>query len=177
MEIWDLYDINRIPTGETMIRGEKLKENSYRLVVHVCIFNKQGKMLIQHRQPFKSGWSDMWDITVGGSAISGDTSQTAAEREVFEEIGYKLDLSNIRPSFTINFPNGFDDIYLVEREVDISTLKLQYEEVKELKWATLDEIKDMLESGEFIPYNKSFIELLFFLRNHNGLHTREDKKL
>lgn len=49
MEIWDLYDINRIPTGETMIRGEKIKENRYHLAVHVCIFNKQGEMLIQHR--------------------------------------------------------------------------------------------------------------------------------
>lgn len=132
-------------------------------------------MLIQHRQPFKSGWSDLWDITVGGSAVSGDTSQTAAEREVLEEIGYKLDLSNIRPSFTINFKNGFNDIYLVEREIEIDTLKLQYEEVKEVKWATADEIKSMIESGEFIPYDKSFIDMLFFLRNHNGLHTREDK--
>ena len=117
-------------------------------------FNKQGEMLIQHRQPFKSGWSDLWDITVGGSAVSGDTSQTAAEREVLEEIGYKLDLSNIRPSFTINFKNGFNDIYLVEREIEIDTLKLQYEEVKEVKWATADEIKSMIESGEFIPYDK-----------------------
>lgn len=117
----------------------------------------------------------MWDITVGGSAVSGDTSQTAAEREVLEEIGYKLDLSNIRPSFTINFKNGFNDIYLVEREIEIDTLKLQYEEVKEVKWATADEIKSMIESGEFIPYDKSFIDMLFFLRNHNGLHTREDK--
>ena len=175
MEIWDLYDINRIPTGETMIRGEKIKENLYHLAVHIFIFNKQCEMLIQHRQPFKSGWSDLWDITVGGSAVSGDTSQTAAEREVLEEIGYKLDLSNIRPSFTINFKNGFNDIYLVEREIEIDTLKLQYEEVKEVKWATADEIKSMIESGEFIPYDKSFIDMLFFLRNHNGLHTREDK--
>lgn len=29
MEIWDLYDINRLPTGETMIRDEKIKENRY----------------------------------------------------------------------------------------------------------------------------------------------------
>ena len=132
-------------------------------------------MLIQHRQPFKSGWSDLWDITVGGSAVSGDTSQPAAEREVLEEIGYKLDLSNIRPAFTINFKNGFNDIYLVEREIEIDTLKLQYEEVKEVKWATADKIKSMIESGEFIPYDKSFIDMLFFLRNHNGLHTREAK--
>ena len=95
--------------------------------------------------------------------------------EALEEIGYKLDLSNVRPSFTINFQNGFNDIYLVEREVEIDALKLQYEEVKEVKWATADEIKYMIESGEFIPYDKSFIDMLFFLRNHNGLHTREDK--
>ncbi len=110
--------------------AKKIKENRYHLAVHICIFNKQGEMLIQHRQPFKSGWSDLWDITVGGSAVSGGTSQTAAEREVLEEIGYKLDLSNIRPSFTINFQNGFNDIYLVEREIEIDALKLQYEEVK-----------------------------------------------
>ena len=54
-------------------------------------------------------------------------------------------------------------------------MKLQYEEVKEVKWATADEIKSMIESGEFIPYDKSFIDMLFFLRNHNGLHTRKDK--
>lgn len=176
MEILDLYDINRIPTGETVIRGDKIPKNRYRLAVHVCIFNKSGQMLIQHRQPFKSGWSNMWDITVGGSAVSGETSQAAAEREVLEEIGYKIDLSNIRPIFTKNFLTGFDDIYLLERELDINTLKLQYEEVKEVKWATLDEIKSMLESGEFIPYHKSFIELLFYLRNHNDSHTREDKR-
>lgn len=32
----------------------------------------------------------MWDMTVGGSAVSADTSQVAAEREVSEEIGYEL---------------------------------------------------------------------------------------
>ncbi|MCG4775257.1 NUDIX domain-containing protein, partial [Lawsonibacter sp. DFI.5.51] len=68
-------------TGETMVRGSKFKENTYLLVVHVCIFNLEGKMLIQQRQPFKDVWPNMWDITVGGSAVSGDTSQLAAERE------------------------------------------------------------------------------------------------
>lgn len=84
MEIWDLYDKDRIKTGETMVRGNQFKENTYHLVVHVCIFNLEGKMLIQQRQPFKDGWPNMWDITVGGSAVSGDTSQLAADREVYE---------------------------------------------------------------------------------------------
>ena len=86
MELWDLYDENRVKLGKTMVRGEKQPAGVYRIVVHACIFNSQGQMLIQQRQPFKSGWSNMWDVTVGGSAVSGDTSCTAVERELFEFI-------------------------------------------------------------------------------------------
>lgn len=172
MEIWDLYDKDRIKTGETMVRGSKFKENTYHLVVHVCIFNLEGKMLIQQRQPFKDGCPNMWDITVGGSAVSGDTSQLAAEREVYEEIGYKLSLDGIRPSLTINFDKGFDDIYLIQKDVDISKLKLQYEEVQSVKWASKEEILSMIDEEIFIPYHKSLIDLLFFMRTSKNSHTR-----
>lgn len=172
MEIWDLYDKDRIKTGETMLRGSKFKENTYHLVVHVCIFNLEGKMLIQQRQPFKDGWPNMWDITVGGSAVSGDTSQLAAEREVYEEIGYKLSLDGIRPSLTINFDKGFDDIYLIQKDIDISKLKLQYEEVQSVKWASKEEILSMIDEEIFIPYHKSLIDLLFFMRTSKNSHTR-----
>lgn len=170
MEIWDLYDKDRIKTGETMVRGNQFKENTYHLVVHVCIFNLEGKMLIQQRQPFKDGWPNMWDITVGGSAVSGDTSQLAAEREVYEEIGYKLSLDGIRPSLTINFDKGFDDIYLIQKDVDISKLKLQYEEVQSVKWASKEEILSMIDEEIFIPYHKSLIDLLFFMRTSKNSH-------
>lgn len=172
MEIWDVYDNERIKTGETMIRGSKFKENTYHMVVHVCIFNSEGKMLIQQRQPFKEGWSNMWDITVGGSAISGDTSQLAAEREVYEEIGYKLSLDGIRPALTVNFDKGFDDIYLIQEDIDIEKLNLQYEEVQSVKWASMEEVVSMINENNFIPYHKSLIELLFFMRNRKGAHSR-----
>lgn len=172
METWDLYDKDRIKTGETMVRGSQFKENTYHLVVHVCIFNLEGKMLIQQRQPFKDGWPNMWDITVGGSAVSGDTSQLAAEREVYEEIGYKLSLDGIRPSLTINFDKGFDDIYLIQKDIDISKLKLQYEEVQSVKWTSKEEILSMIDEEIFIPYHKSLIDLLFFMRNSKNSHTR-----
>lgn len=172
MEIWDLYTKDRIKTDKTMIRGTQITSGFYRLVVHICIFNSKGEMLIQQRQPFKAGWSNMWDITVGGSAIVGDSSQSAAEREVYEEIGYKLSLEGIRPALTINFDEGFDDIYLIQEDVDITKLKLQYEEVKAVKWASKEEILSMIDEEIFIPYYKSFIELLFSMRNHRGIHMR-----
>ncbi|MBP3914859.1 NUDIX domain-containing protein [Clostridium sp.] len=172
MEIWDLYTKDRIKTEETMVRGEKITKGFYRLVVHVCIFNSQGEMLIQQRQPFKSSWPNMWDVTVGGSAISGDTSQSAAEREVYEEIGYKLSLDGIRPALTINFEDGFDDMYLIKKDIEISDLYLQYEEVKAVKLASKEEILKMIDEETFIPYHKSLIELLFFMKDTKGTHTR-----
>ena len=111
----------------------------------------------------------MWDVTVGGSAITGDSSQKAAERELFEEIGYTIDLSNMRPHLTMNFEVGFDDYYLIEVEVDIDTLKLQFEEVQRVKWASKKEILRLMDSDEFIPYYRNFIELLFDMRKKYGV--------
>lgn len=175
MELWDLYNKDRIKTGKTMIRGEQQPDGYYRLVIHVCIFNSKGEMLIQQRQSFKKGWSNMWDITVGGSVIAGETSSEAAEREVLEELGYNISLENIPPAITIHFEGGYDDTYLLEQDIDINSLKLQYEEVQAVKWATMEEIMQMIDEGTFIPYHKAKIELLFFLRNHKGAHTRRDE--
>lgn len=168
MEYWDIYDIDRIKTGKVMIRGNEFIKGDYHLVVHICIFNTKGEMLIQQRQPFKEGWSNLWDITVGGSAIKGDNSQTAAARELLEEIGITYDFTGIRPFLTINFDCGFDDYYLIEKDVDLSELVLQPEEVQAVKWASLNDIYALIDNGKFLPYYKSFISLLFDIRKKYG---------
>ena len=164
MELWDIYDTDRIPTGATAVRGEKLEKGAYHMVIHVCIFNSEGKMLIQQRQPWKT-YGDKWDVTVGGAAVKGDTSRDAAHRELFEELGLDMDFSAMRPGLTMNFLTGFDDFYLINREVDISELRLQPEEVKAVRWAELEEIEKLIDSGDFVPYFKSFIAMLFDIRN------------
>lgn len=174
-EMLDLYTADREKTGRTICRGEPTPEGFYRLVVHVCIFSPDGRMLIQQRQPFKKGWSNLWDITVGGCAVAGDDSRFAAERETREELGLAIDLRDERPTMTIYWEQGFDDYYVLTQQVDTDALKLQYEEVQAVRWATKEEILQMIDSGEFIPYEKSQIELLFYRRNHRGSHTRKDE--
>lgn len=168
MEIWDLYDKNQQYTGETILRGEPIPEGRYHLVAHICIFNKAGQMLIQHRQSFKSAWPNKWDLSACGSALSGETIQMAAEREVWEELGYSLKLKDVPIALSITFPDGFDQFYIVEREIDPATLHLQYEEVQAVKWATKEEILTMISDNRFIPYHPSFIEYLFFRHDHFG---------
>ena len=60
-----------------------------------------------------------------------------------------------------------------ERTV-VKSLRLQPEEVQAVRWATEDEILQMIDDGRFIPYEKSQISLLFFRRNHRSSHTKSD---
>jgi len=175
MEVWDLYDEERRLTGETMRRGDPIPEGRYHLVVHCAIFNAAGQMLIQHRQPFKQGWSDLWDISMGGSAVRGDDSRRACEREVREELGLKLDLTGMRPVCTLYFPGIINDVYVVHRELDPAALVCQPEEVSEARWASEEEVLAMIAEGAFIPYTPAFVSLLFhFSRVPGRIHVRRD---
>ena len=167
-EYIDLYDKNRIPTGMAVQRGSKLPEETYRIVVHVCIFNSKGEMLIQKRADDIVRWPSYWDISVGGGASAGDTSRTAAERETAEELGLNIDFSDRRPVITVNFSDGFDDFYTIEKDISLEDLHLQTEEVADARWASREEIEEMIDDGSFIPYQKELIGYLFFAREKRG---------
>lgn len=170
MELLDLYTKDRILTNLQVSRGVRVPSGYYRLVVHICIFNEEGKMLIQKRTANKK-WANKWDISVGGCVTAGETSSVAATREVKEEIGLDVDLENVRCNFTFNFEDGFDDIYLLNvNNLDLSTLKLQETEVAEVKWATEDEIINMIENDEFITYYQSYIRMLFEFKNSKDMY-------
>lgn len=162
-ELWDLYTKDREKTNELHQRGEPMPQGRYHLAVHVCIFNSKNQLLIQQRQPFKKGWPNMWDISVGGAAVAGDSSTQAAEREAFEELGLKIDLSKERPFLTMNFAGGFDDFYMIEMDLDLQKLRLQQEEVRGVRWADKDEVVKMQAQGTMIPY--WFIDRLFEIRD------------
>ena len=174
MEIFDLYTADRVLTGKTMIRGDKVPDGYYRIVVFVCVFGTDGRMLIQQRQPFKEGWSGYWDVSVGGSAIQGETSQDAATRELMEELGLSHDFTGERPVLTFYYEDGWADFYPLIMDVDPDTLKLQEEEVKAAKWASKEEIYDMIDDGSFIPAEKDLIGLLFALKDKRSFLTRGD---
>lgn len=170
-ELFDILDKNGLPTGRTKPRGITFEEGEYRRVVHIVILSGDGKMLIQQRQFFKSGYPGQWDVTVGGSALEGETGREAAQRELEEEIGLRLDFANERPVITLAFDRGFDDFFVFVKDVDINSLVLQPEEVRDVKWADCDTVLEMIKSGEFIPYKEDFIKILFSLTKPTFLQT------
>ena len=119
MEMVDLYDENRLPLGRTAERYAPKGEGEYRVVVHICVFDSRGRLLIQQRSREKAVWPEAWDVSAAGGVDAGETSRQAAEREFREELGVALDLTGVRPSCTVNFDGGFDDFFLVERDLGL----------------------------------------------------------
>ncbi|SFP68645.1 Isopentenyldiphosphate isomerase [Oscillibacter sp. PC13] len=172
MELVDLYDENRVPLGRTAERYGKKGAGEYRIVVHICVFDREGRMLIQQRAPEKRIWPNRWDVAAAGGVDAGETSHQAAEREFREELGIALDLQGLRPSISVNFEAGFDDFFIVVRDLKLADLKLQQEEVAQVRWVTLEEAESMVSNGEFIPYPDGFLRFLYEMRGSFGFPTK-----
>lgn len=155
MEYWDIYDKDRNKTGKIIKRGERLLDGEYHLIVHIWIKNSNNEFLVQQRSEYVKNpliWS-----TTGGSAIAGEDSKTAALREVNEELGIDLSKEN---GFLFDVDiyeednqKYISDTYLYFINLDIDKVKLQQEEVKQVKYLKMDKIKEMMKNGDFFIYN------------------------
>lgn len=158
MELWDIYDDCFINTGRTHERGIPLNKGDNHLVVHIYPVNSKGELLIQKRAETISWKPGIWAAT-GGSAIAGEDSWTACQRELQEEVGITATRDNTTLIFMNKRQDHFTFIYMVSTDIDVKELKLQKEEVADAKWATQEEIRLMINQGTFITTN--YLELLF----------------
>lgn len=155
MELWDIYDKNKNKTGKTIVRGERLKEDEFHLIVHIWIKNSKGEFLIQQRSETVRN-PLVWSAT-GGSVIAGEDSYIGALREVKEELG--LDLKDKKgylfdsSIYEEDDQRYWCDTYLYFIDLDINELNLQKEEVKQVKYEKMSVIKEMMKNGNFFIYD------------------------
>lgn len=155
-EIWDLLDENGNKTGEIIERGTTLPKGFYHLGVDVWIVNSENKILIQKRSPNKKNSPNVWAMT-GGSNIKGETSLQTIEREVKEELGIQLNVSDLSLLKRYKTGNVWLDEYFVKQEIDLKDIVMQESEVCDVKWATYEEVQKLLENGQFIENRWEFV--------------------
>jgi len=150
-ELWDIYDCDRKPTGRFAERGKPMNRDDYHVVVQIWIHSSKGKFLISKRSPEKSH-GNCWETT-GGSVIAGETSFEGALREVREELGVTLDpkkgrlIATRRYDYELWSCPAFLDIYYFEHDCPIEDVVLQQGETCDAKWATVEEIHALRDSG------------------------------
>ncbi len=172
MELIDILDEKGNKTGVTKTKDEIHQKGLLHLTAHVWFINSKNEILLQRRSEEAKNDPDMWDTSVGGHILSGETPEEGALREVKEEIGVDLDITDlkligkIKIKLTLNnrtyFDNEFNDIYLVKLDLDINQLNIQKEELKALKWVPISEFKKWVKERkpDLVPHTEEYA-LLF----------------
>ena len=159
-EMWDIYDAERRPTGRLHERGTPLAAGDYHLVVHVWVQNSKGEFLITRRAPDKIPFCGMWECT-GGSALTGEDSETAALRETREETGIDHAASERKRVLSYRRDDWFGDVWLFRADFPVESVVLQDGETTDVRWADNETVLTMLAHGEFCGYD--YIEKFFTL--------------
>ena len=158
-ELWDILDKDGSLTGRTIERGRPLKEGEYHLVVHIWIRNSRGEYLIQKRSSMVDVWPDIWSVA-GGSAVKGESSLDAALREVKEELGLTFERDAFKRLFRARFKSVFSDLWFVCKDVSLKNIRMQKEEVSEVRYAGIEEIVSMIKRNEFIDFGEDYMSFL-----------------
>ena len=158
MELWDIYDKDKKPTGRTLKRNDWcLKEGEYHLSVLGVIQRPDGKYLITKRAADKA-WAPGWWEVSGGAAIAGETSEDAVKREILEETG--LDVTNAEGGFLFSYhrenpgegDNYFVDVYKYHMDFTEEDIKLQTEETNAFQIADAAQLSEYDKQGIFLHY-------------------------
>ena len=147
-EYWDLYDADRKLLGRTIKRGEVFAEGEYYVCCEIWVQNSEGKFLMTQRHPDKKA-GGLWEFT-GGGVLAGETTKQAAVREVQEELGIRIEESELTLLEVYQHKNYFMDIFVVKKDVNVSALTLQPEEVVDAKWVSHEELLHMIAEKQTV---------------------------
>jgi len=158
-EVLDIVDLNDEIISQAT-RDEVYEKSLCHRIVHVLIFNDDGKMALQKRSQTVSFCPGYWSTAVGGHVQSGETYVEGALREFDEELGVVC---------AVNFFSK--DLYEAEGSPKkfVSAYKATFngpfqpnpEDVEMVDFFTMDEVKKMIDEGE-----KFHPELLYLLKKY-----------
>ena len=156
MEYLDILDENGNKTGEKDTRENIHKLGLLHSEVAAFIYTDTGKVVLQKRKSNKATYAGVWSIT-GGHVLSGETNEDAIIREIKEELNINVNKDEI--NFVTKYRskkvkdniinNKFFNIYNVEiGESQFKEIKIQKEELEDIKLFSIDEIENILNRDD-----------------------------
>lgn len=150
-ELLDIVDMYGEPTGQVLDKKTIHDQGLPHRDVHVWLTNGT-HLLQQQRRLDKSIMPGAWDISVGGHVGTDESYLQAAVRETREELGLDIETSRFirigRVATRLRFPGWNhahnivgDNFVVVERDLAITDLRLQPEEVMGARWYDIDQLE------------------------------------
>lgn len=159
MEILDVVDEEDNVIGQMAHEDIDKKLLPHR-IVHVLIFDGEGKMVLQKRSANKSFCPLHWSTAVGGHVQSGEDYEDAAMREFKEELGVDAPVEFMFKA-KYDDPRGFFMLLSIFKAKFDGSFNVNPEEVECVKSFSIRDMLDMIERGE--PFHP---ELKFLLKEY-----------
>ena len=90
-EIIEIVDEENRVTGSAT-RGEMRLNGLIHRAAYVLVFNSRGELFVQKRTMSKDIYPGYYDVAAGGVVLAGENYESAAERELLEELGIRSTL-------------------------------------------------------------------------------------
>ena len=153
-EMFDVLNEWGVYTGEVASRDRCHTEGLWHRAVYGFVIDKNKNVLLQKRSANKKAWPNMWDVTVGGHVDAGEFGRQALIRKAKEELGLDItddDIKYLVGSTSIDTAKGinkhFNECYMILKDVDVSDIKLQEEEVSEVRYFSKAEILERIDNN------------------------------
>lgn len=91
-EIFDVVNDRDEVIGQ-QTRGKVHQLGLKHRAVHVLVFNRRGELFLQKRSMLKDTFPGAWDSSASGHLDTGEEYDACAVRELWEEIGLKVELT------------------------------------------------------------------------------------
>mgnify|MGYP001851976978 FL=1 len=119
-------------------------ERMLNIIVSCCVKNDNKILFVQENKKDVNG---LWDLP-GGKLKTTESIKQAAIREIMEETGYSIELKSIL--LMQNYITSKGEMLIIYFNAELLNEKQEKyieEEIKNVKWFTIDEIKNIPKSS------------------------------
>jgi isopentenyl-diphosphate delta-isomerase type 1 len=151
-ESFDIVDENNLPLGNTKSRSEvHTSKNYWHRATHIWIVNEKNEILCQQRSMIKDVFPGKWQSFFGGHLKAGQTYKDNAIEELKEELGLNIRENNLQCVHVLKSEPAkhFGQVYILRWDGNTDDLHFDDNEVKSVKWFTIDALKQRMLTGDF----------------------------
>ena len=129
-------------------------------VVHLHVFDTQGRIYLQKRPEWKDIQPGKWDTAVGGHIDYGETREEALHREVREELG----ITDFTPIFMGKYvfeSQREKELVYVHRTIYNGAIQPSQDELDGGRFWSMEEIREAIGKGILTPNFESEFQRFF----------------
>jgi 8-oxo-dGTP diphosphatase len=155
-------------------RSEVHRDGDWHGTIHLWVMNSFAELLFQKRADTAELNPGLWDVSAAGHIVNDDSPELSLEREALEELGITIAAKEVNWLFTLKSESHtdilhervFQHVYLIKRNIDLTELNLQVEEVAGVAWHHYSILARLREdSTGFVPRLEEYARLSDYLEN------------